>query len=313
MQILPSACQRTDQSRNCARVSPLAWIALLLVLENSSVNLFAQSSTSGPIVAAGIYANHRAVAAALTKGALLINNPKTPAAIKVSGSHRVKVGVAEVREKQTEILYITDGEATLIAGGKRVKSNVIPYEIKGGETFRLTKGDIVVIPAGTPQWFREVPKSISYHLIQLNSSPGETGELTFIDHHKVAVALNSKGEIFSSSKLRLTGGYRTGPDQPAFYNPDPEIHPTAIDIFYCIDGAATIVTGGTITNMKKRGRNRMAGARVEQGRADQMTKGDWLLVPSGTPHLHTEYPKPFGFYRYLLVKVEESDSIGTLP
>jgi hypothetical protein len=55
------------------------------------------------------------------------------------------------------------------------------------------------------------------------------------------------------------------------------------------------------------------GARVEQGRSDLMTKGDWLLVPSGTPHWHTEYPKPFGFYRYLLVKVDESDSIGTLP
>ncbi len=44
-----------------------------------------------------------------------------------------------------------------------------------------------------------------------------------------------------------------------------------------------------------------------------MTKGDWLLVPSGTPHWHTEYPKSFGFYRYLLVKVDESESIGTLP
>ena len=34
----------------------------------------------------------------------------------------------------------------------------------------------------------------------------------------------------------------------------------------------------------------MAGAKVEQGRADHMTKGDWLLVPSGTPHWHTEFP-----------------------
>jgi mannose-6-phosphate isomerase-like protein (cupin superfamily) len=105
--------------------------------------------------------------------------------------------------------------------------------------------------------------------------------------------------------LRLSGGYRTGPDQPANYGADPEVHPTSIDIFYCIDGATTVVTGGKVVGMKESGDHRMAGAKVEQGRADHMTKGDWLLVPSGTPHWHTEFPKPFGFYRYLLVKVQE--------
>ena len=85
------------------------------------------------------------------------------------------------------------------------------------------------------------------------------------------------------------------------YGANPEVHPMAIDIFYCIDGAATVVTGGKVVG----GDNRMVGAKIEQGRADHMTKGDWLLVPSGTPHWHTEYPKPYGFYRYLLVKVQE--------
>ncbi len=288
------------------RISPTLWIAPLLFVATLPVGLVAQSPTSGPVVAAGIYANHEKVAAALAKGGPLIDNPNTPAAIKVSGSHRDKAGVVEVHEKQTDIFYISDGEATLIAGGTRVKANSTPYDIEGGQTFHLTRGDIVVIPAGIPHWFREVPKSISYHLVKLNAPPGGTGKaVTYVGHDKVAAALNSKGEIFSSPNMRLSGGYRTGPDQPAGYNPDPEIHPTAIDIFYCIDGAVTIVTGGSVVGMKDSGRNRMAGARVEQGRADHMTKGDWLLVPSGTPHWHTEYPKPFGFYRYLLVKVQE--------
>lgn len=288
------------------RMSPTLWIASLLFMASLPVGLVAQSPTSGPIVAAGIYANHEKVAAALAKGGPLIDNPSTPTAIKVSGSHRDKSGVVEVHEKQTDIFYISDGQATLIAGGTRVKAKDFPYDIEGGQTFHLTRGDIVVIPAGIPHWFRVVPKSISYHVIKLNAPPGGTGkEVTYVHHDKVAAALNSKGEIFSAPKLKLSGGYRTGPDQPAGYNPDPEIHPTAIDIFYCIDGAVTVVTGGTIVGMKDSGRSRMSGARVEQGRADHMTKGDWLLVPSGTPHWHTEYPKPFGFYRYLLVKVQE--------
>jgi quercetin dioxygenase-like cupin family protein len=254
------------------------------------------------VVAPGMYAGHEKVAAALANGGPLIRNPNTPAAIQVSGSHRDKPGVPEVHEKETDIFYVADGEATLVAGGTARSAK----EVEGGTAFHLTRGDVVVIPAGTQHWFKEVPKSISYHLVKVTTGPGGSGVgVTYVDHDKVAAALNSKGEIFAAPKLRLSGGYRTGPDQPANHNADPEVHPTAIDIFYCIDGAVTVVTGGKITGMKESGTNRMAGARVENGRADHMTKGDWLLVPSGTPHWHTEYPQPFGFYRYLLVKVQE--------
>jgi mannose-6-phosphate isomerase-like protein (cupin superfamily) len=256
-------------------------------------------------VPAGIYADHERVAAALAKGGPLIDNPSSPAAIKVSGSHRDKAGVVEVHERETDIFYVADGEATILAGGTRVRAQNA-YDVEGGKTFHLTKGDIMVIPAGVPHWFKEVPQSISYHLIKLTVPTGGTGtEVAYVDHDKVASALNSKGEIFSAPKLRLSGGYRTGPDQPANYGPDPEVHTNSIDIFYCIEGAVTVVTGGRVVGMKEGGKNRMAGAKVEQGRADHVGKGDWLLVPSGTPHWHTEYPKPSGFYRYLLVKVQE--------
>jgi len=226
------------------KMVPILKFAPSLLMVNLAL---AQTSNSGPLVTPGIYANHTKVAAALARGGLLFENPDTPAAIKVSGVHREKAGAIERNEHQASILYIFSGEATLTASG---------------QTFRLTKDDMVVVPAGVPHRFSEVPKSISYHLINLSAPPGGTGTLTHIGHDKVAAALNSKGEIFSAPKLRLTGGYRTGPDQPASYNPDPEIHPAAIDIFYCIDGAATIVTGGKFVDMKQSGRNRMAGARV---------------------------------------------------
>ena len=268
------------------RASPTSAITSLLLILTLSVRSTAQNAASDGVLP-GIYAGHEKVAAALAKGGPLIENPNTPAAIKVSGSHREKAGVVEVHTKETDIFYVSDGQATLIAGGR---------------TFHLIKGDIMVIPAGAPHWFKEVPKSISYHLVKLTTAPGGSGtDVTYIDHDKVEAALNSKGDIFVAPKLRISGGYLTGPDQPANYGANPEVHPVAIDIFYCIDGAATVVTGGKVVG----GDNRMVGAKIEQGRADHMTKGDWLLVPSGTPHWHTEYPKPYGFYRYLLVKVQE--------
>jgi mannose-6-phosphate isomerase-like protein (cupin superfamily) len=274
-----------------------AGIAPVLLIVTFSARSPAQNAASGGVVPAGIYADHEKVAAALAKGGPLIDNPSSPAAIKVSGSHRDKAGVVEVHERETDIFYVSDGEATVLAGGTRVKA-------QNGE--RTNAYDVVGGKTGVPHWFKEVPQSISYHLIKLTLPPGGAGmEAAYVNHDKVTAALNSKGEIFSAPKLRLSGGYRTGPDQPATYGADPEVHPNSIDIFYCIEGAVTVVTGGKVVGMKESGKNRMAGAKVEQGRADHLTKGDWLLVPSGTPHWHTEYPQPFGFYRYLLVKVQE--------
>ncbi len=135
----------------------------------------AQNASSGGVVPPGIYANHEKVAAALAKGGPLIANPNTPAAIRVSGSHREKAGVVEVHEKETEVFYISDGEATLVAGGTRVKAKNPaadrPYDLEGGKTFHLTKGDMMVIPAGSPHWFQDVPKSISYHVVKLTTAP----------------------------------------------------------------------------------------------------------------------------------------------
>ena len=269
---------------------------------------------------AGIYANHEIVAAALAKGGPLIDNPNTPAAIKVSGSHRDKAGVVEVHEKETDIFYISDGEATLIAGGTRVKAKNAAakhqYDIEGGKTFHLTKGDVMVIPAGSPHWFKEVPKSISCHLVKLTTPTGGTGtDVTYVDHDKVAAALNSKGEIFSAPKLRLSGGYRTGPDQPANYGADPEVHPTSIDIFYCIDGAVTVVTGGRVVGMKESGGSSDWPARKSNKAADgptHMTKGG-LAVGSlrerPTGILNT--PKPFGFS--LPLSIGEGAGIDACP
>src|SRR5690242_18608469 len=66
------------------RTSPAVGIALLIL--TFPAGLAAQNAVSGGVVPPGIYANHEKVAAALSKGGPLIDNPNTPAAIKVSGS-----------------------------------------------------------------------------------------------------------------------------------------------------------------------------------------------------------------------------------
>ncbi len=115
------------------------------------------------------YVGHEKVAAALAKGGPLVTGTNH----LVSGSHREKGGKVEVHERETDIMYVTDGEATFVTGGTAVGAKatkpgqMIGSDISGGETHHLTKGDVIVIPAGTPHWFKEVPKTVSYFVVKV--------------------------------------------------------------------------------------------------------------------------------------------------
>jgi mannose-6-phosphate isomerase-like protein (cupin superfamily) len=88
-------------------------------------------------------------------------------------SHRAGPGEVEVHDKETDTFYVMDGSATLVTGGTMVGGRVTApnqhrgKSMTGGETHHLTKGDVIVIPAGTPHWFKEVPRSIDYYVVKV--------------------------------------------------------------------------------------------------------------------------------------------------
>ncbi len=115
------------------------------------------------------YVGHDKVAAALAKSATLVTAPD----LTVSGSHRDKAGSVEVHDKETDVIHVIDGEATFVTGGTMVggkstkKGQWMGTDITGGQTHHLTKGDVIVVPAGTPHWFKEVPQSVSYYVVKV--------------------------------------------------------------------------------------------------------------------------------------------------
>jgi quercetin dioxygenase-like cupin family protein len=115
------------------------------------------------------YVDHDKVAVALAKNGVLAQGSD----LRVSGAHRDQAGRVEVHEKETDIFYVTDGEATFVTGGTMVDGKTtqagqwLGKEIQGGETHHLSKGDVVVVPAGTPHWFKEIPSSIHYVLVKV--------------------------------------------------------------------------------------------------------------------------------------------------
>jgi mannose-6-phosphate isomerase-like protein (cupin superfamily) len=115
------------------------------------------------------YMDHDKVTAALANGGSLVTAPN----LTVSGARRTGPGQVEVHETETDVLYITDGEATFVTGGTMVGGKTtrpgqfLGSDIQGGVTRHLSKGDVIVIQAGTPHWFKEVPKSVNYFVVKV--------------------------------------------------------------------------------------------------------------------------------------------------
>ena len=124
----------------------------------------AQTNSSG-----AIHVDPEKVAAALAKGGSLVTRPD----LLVSGSHREAAGQVEIHDKETDVLYVVDGEATFVTGGQMVGGKVtrpgqwLGSDITGGQSRHIAKGDVFVIPAGIPHWFKEVPKSVSYFVVKV--------------------------------------------------------------------------------------------------------------------------------------------------
>lgn len=112
------------------------------------------------------------VKAAFSKGAVL-EDGSNGENYMVHASRREKSGMSEVHELDTDIIYVLDGTAVFVTGGKSVASKqVAPNEFRGsgvenGETRNLKKGDVVIVPKGTPHWFKEVSGTFLYYVVKV--------------------------------------------------------------------------------------------------------------------------------------------------
>lgn len=112
------------------------------------------------------------VSQAFVKGMPLIE----VANYKVHASHREGPGVVEVHTRDTDIIYMLEGSATLVTGGTMIDGkNIEPEEIRGkdvrgGQSRQITKGDVIIIPNGVPHWFKEVKGPLNYYVVKVRSA-----------------------------------------------------------------------------------------------------------------------------------------------
>ena len=85
---------------------------------------------------------------------------------------------------------------------------------------------------------------------------------------------------------------------------EAEAHENFADIFFVIEGRATLVTGGVMTGAKRVGPGEMRGSAVEGGARQELRAGDVVHVPAGVPHqMLVGSEKPVAC---LVVKIQEN-------
>jgi len=100
-------------------------------------------------------------------------NPIVPGdGYEVQTNRRVKNGNIEIHVKETDIFYVMAGSATILVGGTAVEpketraNQMTAKDMQNPQSYDLNKGDVLVIPAGTPHWFKQVNGSIDYLVVK---------------------------------------------------------------------------------------------------------------------------------------------------
>lgn len=117
------------------------------------------------------------VAAAFAKGSPLVETE----GYKVHASRREAPGMAEVHERDTDIIYVLEGRATIVTGGEVVGGRSTAMDeirgasIRGGTAQRLERGDVLIVPQGVPHWFTQVDAPFLYYVVKATGPAGGGG------------------------------------------------------------------------------------------------------------------------------------------
>ncbi len=118
-----------------------------------------------------LFFDNSQVSASFSKGAVLVDG--TNRNYMVHTSRRDKPGLAEIHTLDTDIIYVMEGTATFVTGGTAVETKEIAANeirgsrIDGGDARQLSQGDVIIVPKGTPHWFKEVSGTFLYYTIKV--------------------------------------------------------------------------------------------------------------------------------------------------
>lgn len=134
----------------------------------AGANAFSSASTGASV----LFYDKEQVKKSFAEGAVLFDGAGGRNYM-VHTSRRDKPGLAEIHAKDTDIIYVLEGTFAFVTGGAAVDVKTAAADelrgasINGGETREMKPGDVIIVPAGTPHWFKEVKGPVLYYTVKV--------------------------------------------------------------------------------------------------------------------------------------------------
>lgn len=109
------------------------------------------------------------------------------------------------------------------------------------------------------------------------------------DAAAVKAAFAKGNPLLENGAFKIHASRRDGPGIA-------EVHTMDTDIFYLLEGEATVVLGGRVIDPKTTAPGEIRGARIEGGEPHPVKKGDVLVIPAGMPHWFQSIKGPVLYY-----------------
>jgi mannose-6-phosphate isomerase-like protein (cupin superfamily) len=159
-------------------------------------------------------------------------------------------------------------------------------------------------------------------LAQATGNPMPATDVKSADIHSTLKRVMANSTIpVSDTPLRTVdaGGHNIGIGvvyRPKGAKGGAASHDKVSEVYQVLEGSGTLVTGGTIVNPQRRtsGQEEVtqingpgtSGTSIEGGVSRQISKGDMVIIPAGTPHWFSEIQETI---TYTVVRVDPSRAV----
>ena len=101
----------------------------------------------------------------------------------------------------------------------------------------------------------------------------------------IAKAKNDRkdGQAIVNQNILRLAPYQANLEYRASVGP-ASVHETEAEMFYVVDGTATMITGGKLVGETRTNAENLSGTAIEGGSSRSVGKGDFIMVPEKTAH-----------------------------
>jgi mannose-6-phosphate isomerase-like protein (cupin superfamily) len=140
--------------------------------------------------------------------------------------------------------------------------------------------------------------------LRVAHAQADDSKVTYIAANDVKNAFAKGMPMVEVADYKIHASRREGPGMA-------EVHTRDTDVAYVLQGSATLVTGGTATDLKSTGPEELRGSGIQGGETRKLQPGDVVIIPNGIPHWFKNVTVPFLYYVVKVRQAKRQVAMGT--